>query len=36
MVVLAAISSAFCRRWVRSESENVPSDLATGVPKRSV
>ena len=34
MVVLAAISSAFCRRWVRSASENAPKDLAIGVPKR--
>src|SRR5579864_576770 len=36
MVVFAAISSAFCRRWVRSASENAPSDFEIGVPKRSV
>ncbi len=36
MVVLAALSSAFCRRCVRNASEKAPSDLAIGVPKRSV
>src|SRR5260370_39310398 len=36
IVVLAALSSAFCRRCVRNASEKAPNDLAIGVPNRSV